>query len=211
MIRPSSKAISEIIEKLKTLKTKEADFLNKKGSTATGKVDEITEELANKYPTKLTFEQKGKLKVDTTKMIETLNNYEKIKIKPKEYWPDDIQSLINEVEKLMFPYGKELRAFGELTKTGIRQLDDIIQELEKIKYKIEVEAQQKASGEKTDLAKRPWYKGVISWIFKKTSHIVCAIIFFIISTIAATILIDFLANFGWLERIEKLLGIMPHK
>jgi hypothetical protein len=91
-----------------------------------------------------------------------------------------------------------------------KQKEEIVNELERIKTKLEYldKAEQKtefASGGKTDsadLAKGRRCKRIISWIFKKTSHIVYAIIVFI------GILVGILAGLhelGWLEPIKDFV------
>ncbi|OHB62198.1 MAG: hypothetical protein A2167_01850 [Planctomycetes bacterium RBG_13_46_10] len=45
-------------------------------------------------------------------------------------------------------------------------------------------------------------KKIIGWIFKKTSHFICAIVVAVIATIIAAIIVDILADFGWIERIK---------
>jgi len=85
---------------------------------------------------------------------------------------------------------------------------------EELLAEIDIETEKfkgKKQQSETDLDKERWYKRIISWIFKKTSHVVYAVIAFVVTTVAGVILIDILANFGWFERIEKLFGIIPHK
>ncbi len=78
--------------------------------------------------------------------------------------------------------------------------------LEAIKAKIERQ-------EKTEIETTPaeteqkatvgrWRK-IIGWIFKKTSHFICAIVVAVIATIIAAIIVDILADFGWIERIKE--------
>lgn len=76
---------------------------------------------------------------------------------------------------------------------------------------VEANLSKQASG-KTDLAKGLWYKRIIGWIFKKTSHIVYTIVAFVFTTIAAVILVDIFADFGWLEPIKAFIyKILLHK
>jgi len=102
------------------------------------------------------LERKEKCKGDTAKLIETINQADLLRRQRKGDWPKDIKQLMNEIEKLLFPYldyleekgtsGKWEQAYIEyLIKAGIpSKLDEVTQELEKIKYKIEVESQQSA-------------------------------------------------------------------
>ena len=48
------------------------------------------------------------------------------------------------------------------------------------------------------------FRKIIGWIFKKTSHFICAIIVAVIATIIAAIIVDIFADFGWIERIKHL-------
>lgn len=168
-IQPTLEVISEIIEKLETLKSKQTDFVNKtlkEIGNVNGKITEPSENtdkpkkpqkpilpsqdeiLYGKPAREFTEEAKRSLRIDGIK--ESLNNYEIAKIKPKEYWPEDIQSLIDEIEILMYPYDGTIRNYGESLKWRLLPLENIIQEMKKLRYKIEIEAQQIASN-KTSL------------------------------------------------------------
>lgn len=45
-------------------------------------------------------------------------------------------------------------------------------------------------------------KKITGWIFKKTSHFICALIVAVVAAIIAAVVVDILADFGWLERIN---------
>ncbi len=101
---------------------------------------------------KLEREEKAKDRV--AKIIETVNQCDLLRRQREGDWPEDIKQLINEIDMLLFPYKDYLKEKGSWGKSesgiiemGIKSgrpvdLDDVIQELEKIKYKIEVESQQ---------------------------------------------------------------------
>lgn len=65
---------------------------------------------------------------------------------------------------------------------------------------------------KADLTKEKWRKQIISWICKKTSHIVYVVIAFFVTTIFAAILVDIFADFGWLHSIKAFIyKILLHR
>lgn len=50
-----------------------------------------------------------------------------------------------------------------------------------------------------------WPMRVISWIFKKSSHVIYTIIGFIVVTIAGAILLEIFTDFGWLTSIKRFI------
>ncbi len=62
-----------------------------------------------------------------------------------------------------------------------------------------IHKQPKAENKNEERAK----SSIIGWIFKKTSHLICAIVVAVIATIIATIMIDIFADFGWIKRIKE--------
>jgi len=60
-------------------------------------------------------------------------------------------------------------------------------------------------GRNTAPAKRGMFKRIIGWIFKKTWHLIVAIIVAIIGSFIAAILIDIFGDFGWIERIKAFI------
>ncbi|MBN2018824.1 MAG: hypothetical protein JW749_01215 [Sedimentisphaerales bacterium] len=54
-------------------------------------------------------------------------------------------------------------------------------------------------------AKRRGIKRIPGWIFEKTSHLIGAIIVATIGSIIAAILIDILADFGWIQSIKGFI------
>ena len=72
-----------------------------------------------------------------------------------------------------------------------------------IHKQIQVEKKSKASGKVFE-----FFKKIIAWVFKKTSHL----IFTIIVGIIVTILIDICGDFGWLDNIKAFIyKILPGK
>ena len=49
------------------------------------------------------------------------------------------------------------------------------------------------------------FKKIIGWIFKKTSHVIGAVIIAIIGGLIVAILFDIFADFGWVERIKAVI------
>jgi hypothetical protein len=58
---------------------------------------------------------------------------------------------------------------------------------------------------KADLANDKGHNWIISWIFKKTSHIVYVIIAFIVVTVAGAILSEIFTDFGWFRSIKEFI------
>jgi len=171
------------------------------------------------------LKRKEKRKGDIAKIIETIKKIELHRGMPKR--PKKIQDLINEVVKLLFPFWDYLKgkgSWGEKEQPSIEALiragkpsylDMVTQELEKIKYNMEVEAKQKdpekpaetepdipPTKDKKKKAKIAClFKKIICWIFKKTSHVIIAIIVGLI----VAILVDIFADFGWIERIKAVI------
>lgn len=46
---------------------------------------------------------------------------------------------------------------------------------------------------------------IIGWIFKKTSHFICALIIAVVAAIIAAVVVDIFADFGWLESIKRAI------
>ncbi len=75
--------------------------------------------------------------------------------KRQPYWIDNIQPLINVIDKLLFPFWDYLRSNGSWgageqsrIETAVQSqdpsaLDELIRELEKVRYKVEIESNQK--------------------------------------------------------------------
>jgi len=64
----------------------------------------------------------------------------------------------------------------------------------------------KANGElKNTVPDRGTVKKIIGWVFKKTSHLIIAIIFVIISGLILAIVVDIFNDFGWLERSKTFI------
>ncbi len=158
MIRPTIEKIVEIIEKLKTLQAKVVDLINKKSIVPDDKVSNIVEKLSISSK----IQQKEETKDNIAGILKLTQQAEITKMQREGSWPEDIKQLMNEIEKLLFPYldyleekgtsGKWEQAYIEyLIKAGIpSKLDEVTQELEKIKYKIEVELQQSAPDKPAD-------------------------------------------------------------
>ncbi len=120
------------------------------------------------------LERKKKCKSDPAKLIEALRKYEPIRRKPKGYWPKAIQDLIDQIDMLLGPYldyfkengtsGKWGQVYIELfLKAGITpNLDDMIHELIKIRYRVKIEAEQSApqkpaaTGQETKTDEEPY-------------------------------------------------------
>jgi len=47
-------------------------------------------------------------------------------------------------------------------------------------------------------------KNIIGWIFKKTWHLICAIIIAVVAAIIAAIIVDIFADLGWIEWIKTI-------
>lgn len=60
-------------------------------------------------------------------------------------------------------------------------------------------------GRNTTPAKPGMFKRISGWIFKKTWHVIVAIIVAIIGSLIAAILLDIFGDFGWLERIKAFI------
>ena len=150
MLRPTVEEIAEIIQKLRTLKEKQAAFINAKGKISDNDVSEIAEKLDALSKSK----QKGETKDDVANMLKTTKQIEVIRIEREGAWPEDIKQLINEVTTRIYTYWDYFKAndlweirkhtsIKALIKTGKASvLDNVIQGLENIKYKMEVEAGQ---------------------------------------------------------------------
>ena len=177
------------------------------------------------------LERKEKCKNGTAKIIETIKKIKLLRGMPKGDWPKKIKDLINEIVRLLFPYWDYLKgkgSLGEKEQSSIEALiragkpsylDMVTQELEKIKYKMEIEAKQKDSdkpaGKEQDIPPTKdkkkkakiacLFKKIIGWIFKKTSHVIGAVIIAIIGGLIVAILVDIFADFGWIERIKAVI------
>lgn len=124
--------------------------LTEEGKRLSGLRDSIRSELRRRKT------RRERKKDSMAKLIATLNEYEKIRKKPKEYWPKNILDLMNKIAILLFPYKeyfKENGSWGEKEQFTIEfyieeghpeWLEYVIQELEKIKFKMEIEAKQSA-------------------------------------------------------------------
>jgi hypothetical protein len=64
------------------------------------------------------------------------------------------------------------------------------------RVKADLETEQKA---------RSLPRRIIGWTFKKTSHFVGAIVLAVIATIFAAVIVDILADFGWIGRIKEFI------
>ena len=84
---------------------------------------------------------------------------DKLKKARREYWQENIQPLIREVDKLLFPHWDYLTLYGSwffaekihieaaIKSTDPSALDEVVRELDKIRYKIQVESKQSAPKE----------------------------------------------------------------
>lgn len=176
------------------------------------------------------LERKEKCKNGTAKIIETINRADLVRRQRKGDWPKDIKQLMNEIEKLLSPYLDYLEEKGTswkweqttieyLIKVGIpSKLDEVTQELEKIKYKMEVESQQSSPEKptKTEKKVRSSFKKIIGWIvevFIALALLVICLCFFGVVTgifvFAAMLTIFHLL--GWLEPIRAFIyNIVSH-
>ena len=109
------------------------------------------------------------------------------------------------------------KLFGFVPVKLIEKFKLAAEEFHKIIYTIHTEALvelKKLTESKSDLAsakknvtttKRRWYKKVIGWILKKTSHLILTVIVAIFATVVAAIVVDIFADFGWLQSIKAFI------
>ncbi len=62
-----------------------------------------------------------------------------------------------------------------------------------------------AKGKKKKAKIASLFKKIFGWIFKKTSHVIGAVIIAIIGGLIVAILVDIFADFGWIERIKAVI------
>ena len=94
-----------------------------------------------------------RVKLDEELLVLVLKD--KARKERQQYWMDNIQPLINVIDKLLFPFWDYLRTNGSWgageqprIETAVQSqdpsaLDELIRELEKVRYKVEIESNQK--------------------------------------------------------------------
>jgi len=160
---PTPEKINEIIDKFKVLIIKMTDFRSKKSAIPITKVSDITESLYGISK----LRPKQEVKESVSKLIDLSNKCNILKMEREGNWPKEIQQLMNDIEMLSFPYRNYFRQKGTSGKWEqssfeffVRQgepskLENMVQELEKIKYKIEVETQLSAETKQYNETEQP--------------------------------------------------------
>ena len=157
MAMPTHQDISQIIEKLKALRRRKSDFWKTEAKKAEAVGDRFKNAAGREL--KVRAENTERLKQAAREAVpEICKAVTAIRLL-RHRWPDNIQTLINEIDLLLCPYDKFLRVNGswgadeqkkieaalKSTEPELNDLDEVIYELKKVKYKMEVEPKRKVS------------------------------------------------------------------
>ncbi len=117
-----------------------------------------------------------------------LSNNLVAKARKEESWQCN-QSIMRQVKKIFDELLIHLRkCFGEEIET-------------------QISTPKSAETEQNSIRPKCWriVKKITGWIFKKTSHVIGAVIIAIIVGLIVAILVDIFADFGWIERIKAVI------
>jgi len=146
-----------------------------------------------------------------TVLMDTAETCRKYELEPEPYIDEAkllLRGLIGSVYRDMANVDRKLR--GEGFPESVKCVDESYyrprtEELERYLEEhaaaaILIASRPTETEQNTTPAKR---RRIIGWIFKKTSHFICAIFVAVIATIIAAIIIDIFADFGWIKRIKE--------
>ncbi len=91
--------------------------------------------------------------------------------------------------------------YGEMTELR-RYIEELVEDL---RFCVKAETEQDITPDKGKAKIGQCIKKIIGWIFKKTFHLIIAIIITIIGGLIVAILIDIFGDFGWLEQSKTLI------
>jgi len=126
-------------------------------------------------------------------------------------WVSDVKRWVNAglfgrcaPDRINYLYDQQRELIARCKIMAIISIDEIKADLVKI-IRDKLTPEEPAEKKQITTPAKRWKivtKKITGWIFKKTSHLICALIVAVVAAIIAAIIIDILADFGLLERIK---------